>query len=191
MAGMLVVVTVVMTAVVVGAYLLWRYGRRKWRAFHSHGAVVGAKALWEVAASSRLVHSGPRSTDDVHQWTPRQVRREMWRSVDHAQAAVRAANDVGAPTASLPTLCRRLHEVAIGLDQVLRVETTGAVPAEVATQACEVMRAASDVQAAAVASASDANGQRVRDLAHDADHEIQLLGAGLASARAVLPHPDR
>ena len=51
------------------------------------------------------------------------------------------------------------------------------------------MRAANDVQQAAVASAGDANGQRVRDLVRDADHEIQCLDAGLASARAVLPPP--
>ena len=38
-----------------------------------------------------------------------------------------------------------------------------------------------------MASASDANGQRVTDLIRDADHEIQCLDAGLASARSVLP----
>ena len=65
------------------------------------------------------------------------------------------------------------------------------VPAEVAAQVIEVMQAAADVQRAAVASASDANGQRVRDLVRDADHEIQCLDAGLASAQAVLPPPSR
>ncbi len=127
--------------------------------------------------------------DDVSRWTSRQVRKEMWRAVDLADAAVRAAGGVGAPTASLPSLCRRLHAAAVGLDRVLRVESAGIVPADVAVQATDVMRAASDIQRAAVASANDANGQRVRDLAHDADHEIQCLDAGLASARAVLPHP--
>ena len=56
-----------------------------------------------------------------------------------------------------------------------------------AEQVVEVVRAATDVQKAAVASASDANGQRVRDLVRDADQEIQCLDAGLASVRAALP----
>jgi hypothetical protein len=50
------------------------------------------------------------------------------------------------------------------------------------------MRAAGDIQRAAVVSASDSNGSQVRDLTRDAVHEIELLDAGLASAQAVLPH---
>jgi hypothetical protein len=111
----------------------------------------------------------------------------MWRAVDQAEAAVRAAAGVGAPTASLPSLCHRLREAAIGIDQVLRVDPAGPVPPAVAEQAVDVVRAAGDLQRAAVASASDATGQQVSDLAHDADQEIQLLAAGLASARTVLP----
>ena len=38
-----------------GGFLLWRYGRRKLRAFRSHGAVIGATALWDAAASNRSV----------------------------------------------------------------------------------------------------------------------------------------
>jgi hypothetical protein len=123
----------------------------------------------------------------MYRETPRQVRKELWRAVDQARAAVRAAADAGAPTASLPALCRRLQEVAVALDQVLRVESSGTVPREVAEQVVEVVRAATDVQQAAVASASDANGQRVRDLVRDAGQEIQCLDAGLASVRAALP----
>ena len=187
LAGALVLATLLMGGVAVAGFLVWRYGRRKWRAFHSHGAVIGAVALWEATAAHGFGRRAPWTPEDVYRWTPRQVRKELWRAVDQAGAAVRAASDAGAPTASLPALCRRLHEVAVGLDQVLRVESTGTVPGEVASQAIEVMRAASDVKAAAVASASDATGQQVRDLVRDADHEIQCLDAGLASARSVLP----
>jgi hypothetical protein len=187
--GLLLVASAV-AGTVAAAYLLWRYGRRKWRAFHRHGLVVGALALWEATASGRLRPRAGRPPEDMHHWTARQVRREMWRSVDRADAAVRAAADVGAPTASLPSLCRRLGDAAISLDRVLRVESTGPAPVAVAAQAADVMRAASDVQRAAVASASDANGQRVRDLARDADHEIQCLDAGLASVRSALPFPN-
>ncbi len=181
---MVAVVTMVLVAFAAAAFLLWRYGRRKWRAFHSHGLVVAGMALWE--ATSTRAGRKPWSSSDVYGWTPRRVRRELWRSVDQAGAAVRTAEDAYAPTASLPELCRRLREVTVGLDRVLRIETAGPVPTEVAAQAIEVMRAASDVQRAAVASASDANGQRVADLVRDADQEIRLVNAGLAQAQAVM-----
>jgi hypothetical protein len=189
--GTLVFAFLLVIGAVVAALLLWRYGRRKMRAFHSHGAVIGAVALWEATAAVGFRRRTPWSDDDVYRWTPRRVRKELWRTIDQADAAVRAATQSGAPTASLPTLCRRLHDVAVGLDRVLRVESAGPVPTEVASQAIEVMHAATDVQQAAVASASDANGQRVRDLARDADHEIQCLDAGLASAQAALPRRNR
>jgi hypothetical protein len=190
MASVLLFLGVVMAAGVFAVYLLWRYGRRKWRAFHSHGLVIGALALWEVTRSGHLRPRVSAESEHMHQWTARRVRKEMWRSVDQADAAVRAATRVGAPTASLPSLCRRLQDAAVGLDQVLRVESAGNVPVEVANQATEVMKAAADVQRAAVASAADTNGQRVRDLAHDADLELQCLDAGLESVRAALPHPQ-
>ena len=189
LAGVLIVALLGMAGVALATFLVFRFGRRTWRAFHSHGAVVGAVALWEATAATGSRRRGPWTPEDVYRWTPRQVRKELWRAVDQAGAAVRAASDAGGPTASLPVLCRRLHEVAVGLDQVLRVESAGTVPEEVAAQVIEVMRAAGDVQAAAVASASDATGHQVRELVRDADHEIQCLDAGLTSARAVLPPP--
>ncbi len=191
LAGMVLVLGLLMAGAAVGAFMLWRFGRRKWRAFHSHAAVVGALSLWEATASGRARRAVPASAQDMRQWAPRRVRREMWRAVDQAGAAVRTATDLGAPTAELPSLCRRLHAAAVDLDRVLRIEPDGAVPPGVCAQAIEVTRAASDVQQAAVASASDANGQRLHDLTRDAVQEIHLLDAGLASARAALPHPPR
>ncbi len=191
LAGLLLVLGLLMAGAAVGAFMLWRFGRRKWRAFRSHAAVVGALSLWEATASGRARRAVPASAEDMRQWAPRRVRREMWRAVDQAGAAVRTATDLDAPTAELPSLCRRLHAAAVDLDRVLRIEPDGAVPPGACSQAIEVMRAASDVQQAAVASASDANGQRVHDLTRDAVQEIQLLDAGLASARAALPRPLR
>lgn len=195
LAGALLVATALMAAMTAAAFLVWRWGRRKWRAFHAHAAVVGARSLWDATADGGFGHRTPRSSGDVdqevHQWTPRQVRRELWRAVDQADAAVRTASRAGAPVASLPDLCRRLNDAAVGLDQVLRVETGSRAPDQVATQAAEVIRAASDVRRAAVASASDATGHQVRELVRDADHEIQCLDAGLASVQAALPPRPR
>jgi len=180
-----------LAGLLVTGFLLWRLARRKWRAFHAHGAVIGATALWEATAVRRRRGGEATSPEEVGQWTPGRARKEMWRSVDRADAAVRAAADVGAPTAELAPLCRRLQGAAMDLDKVLRVEPAGPVATELRTQVHEVMRAAGDVQRAAVASASDANAQKVTELTLDAEHEIQLLDAGLASAQAALPHRPR
>jgi hypothetical protein len=188
--GMMAFLTAVVAVAVLGTFLVWRYGRRKWRAFHSHGLVVGGLALWE-ATSGRLPRGEDLSPDDVRRLAPRQLRRHLRRSVDRAGEAVRVAEEADAPTGSLPEVCRRLRRVADGLDRVLQVEGNGPVPTDVADQAVEVMRAAADVRKAAVASASDANGQHVADLVRDADQEIRLVDAGLASMRAALPHPER
>jgi hypothetical protein len=168
-----------------GGFLLWRYGRRKLRSFRSHGAVIGATALWDVAASNRWNRSGAVVTPaELHQWSAARVGKEMWRSVDRATAAVRAADELGGPTAELPSLCRRLQAASVDIDKVLRVDPGAPVPAGVGEQVLEVMRAATDVQQAAMTSAGEASSQRIRDLTEDAGHELTLLDAGLASMRS-------
>ena len=170
--------------VVTGGFLLWRYGRRKLRAFRSHGAVIGATAMWDVAASNRWNRSGTAVTSaELQQWTSARVAKEMWRTVDRASAAVRATDELGGPTAELPSLCRRLQAAAVDIDKVLRVDSGARVPAALGDQVLEVMRAAADVQQAAVASAGEASAQRIRDLTEDAGHELSLLDAGLDSMR--------
>jgi hypothetical protein len=189
LAGALVVLIVVTVALVAAVLVAWRYGRRRWRAVRSHAAVVTAKALWEAA---RRRYRGPEvSVDsaDLSSWSSGAVRRRMWRAVDRAEAAVCAADAAGAPTAELPSLCKRLQDTAVGLDRVLRIEPAGSVPRAVAAQAAEVARAARHVQDAAVASATEATASGVAQLTRDAGHEVQLLGAGLASARSIRPGP--
>ncbi len=187
--GMVFVFLVTMSVVVVGL-LLWRFGLRRWRLLRSHHAVVGAGVLW-TAVTSRYVRPTPaRSPSDMEGWPARVVRKEMWRSVDRAEAAVRTADDLGGPTASLPSLCRRLRHSAIALDRILRVEPEGATSSAVAAQAFELVRAAADVQRAAVASAGHATGHHVEALTRDADEELICLDAGLASTRALAGEPE-
>jgi hypothetical protein len=182
--GVLVFVGMIALAVATGGFLLWRFARRKLRAFRSHGAVVGATTLWGVAASNRWNRSGGELTEtELNQWPAARVAKEMWRSVDRASTAVRAADDLGGPTAELPSLCRRLQAAAVDIDKVLRVDPGARVPGPLVAQVLEVVRAASDVQQAAVTSAGEANSQRLRDLTEDAGHELTLLDAGLASMR--------
>jgi len=183
----LVVAGAVVAAAAGGVFLLWRYGRRKLRAVRSHTAVVVAVALWETAGSLRWRRSSLAATRDVDGWPAHRVRREVWRSVERATSAVRAADEVGGPTAELPSLCRRLHAAALDLDKLLRIDPRAPVAASVAAQAGELLAAADDVQRAALSSASDASGWRVRELALDAGHELGILDAGLATFRGSPP----
>ena len=183
--GAVLLIGLMSAAALVGGFLLWRFARRRIRALRTHGAVIGATAVWEAAASNRWNRTGvPTSAADVASWSSTRVRKELWRSVDRAASAVRAADSVDAPTAELPSLCRRLQAAATDIDRVLRVDPTARVPAALCDQVVEVMRAADDVQQAAVASAGEANRHRVRELTEDAGNELTLLDAGLASLRA-------
>jgi hypothetical protein len=173
-------------AVLTGGFLLWRFARRRLHALRSHGAVIGATAVWDAAASNRWNRSGVAVTSaEFGLWSGTRVRKELWRSVDRAASAVRAADSVGAPTAELPSLCRRLQAAATDIDTVLRVDPSARVPAGLSDQVVEVIRAADDVQRAAIASAGEANSHRVRELTEDAGAESTLLDAGLESLRAT------
>lgn len=190
----LLLTTVVIAAAGVSGFLVWRSARRRWHAFRHHGLVVGGLALWEVTSSAWSSaqwrsHSAP--TPDVETLTPRHLRRALRRAVDDAAAAVQVAAEAGAATASLPDLCGQLRDAASELDGVLRIQAAGSVPRDVATQARQIMSAAADVRRAALASASDVTGYRVRNLVRDTDREVRCLDAGLAAARRIVPHPDR
>jgi hypothetical protein len=186
--GAVVFVAVLAVAVLAGGFLLWRLVRRKLRAIRSHGAVIGATAVWEATAPYRRSRSsGTMTAADLQQWSSARVRKEMWRSVDRATAAVRTADEVGGPTAELPSLCRRLESAAVDIDKVLRVDPVATVPGSLCDQVVDVMRAAADVQRAAVASAGEANSRRLRELTEDAGNELIVLDAGLASMRAPGP----
>ena len=184
--GVVVLAGLASVAALTGGYLLWRFVRRRMRALRSHGAVIGATAVWEAAASNRWNRAGaPATAADIAGWSSTRVRKELWRSVDRAAAAVRAADSVGAPTAELPSLCRRIQAAATDIDRVLRVDPAAPVPTVLHAQVVEVMRAADDVQQAAVASAGEAGNHRVRELTEDAGNEVALLDAGLATMRAT------
>ena len=187
--GVVVLAGLFCAVALTGCYFLWRNVRRRMRAFRSHGAVIGAAALWESAASNRWNRTAvPATAAEVAGWSSTRVRKELWRSVDRAATAVRTADSVGAPTAELPSLCRRLQAAATDIDKVLRVDPAAPVPAALHAQVVEVMRAADDVQQAAVASAGEAGSQRIRELTEDAGNEVALLDAGLATLRStVLP----
>ncbi len=185
--GLLVWTACMAVGALTGGVLLWRYLRRRWRGIRSHGAVVGAVALWEATGSVRHRRNGTVTAADLERWPARAVRRELWRSVDREAAAVRVAGEAGGPTAELPALSRRIRAAAVDLDRLLRVDPSARVPAVVGEQVLELVHAADDIRDAAMASAGEASARRVGELTRDAGQELEILDAGLASARAVLP----
>lgn len=179
-----VLVVLGVAAAIVAALLVGRTVRRRWRLVRSHGAFIALLAVWDATAALR---AGRRRPLGGESWSsPRRVRRSLWQAVDGADDAVRTAADLGAPVADLPSLCRRLEGAAADLDRVLRLEPNGPVPPSIRGHVQDVMRAADDVRRVAIAAAGDACDPRVAELARDADNEVQLLDAGLASARAAL-----
>ncbi len=187
--GGFVLASLCAAAVATMVLVAWRYGRRRWRALRAHPVLLGAGALWAAIGSGHLGSRPPGSVADLADRPARTVRRELWRSVDRAEAAVRTAEQLGGATADLPSLSRRLRQAAVPLDRILRVEPGQPVSPAVASQAFDVIRAASDVQQAALSSAGDATRPRIDELTRDAEQELACLEGGLESTRRALGAP--
>jgi hypothetical protein len=182
---MAVLVVLGLATAIVAGLLVGRTLRRRWRLVRSHGASSALLALWDATAAVRGGSRPPRGDA----WSsPRRVRRSLWQAVDGAADAVRTAEDLGATVAELPSLCRRLERATADLDRVLRLEPVGPVPPSIRSQVQDVTRAADDIRRVAIAAAGDACDPHVAELARDADDEVRLLDAGLASARTALAH---
>ena len=178
-------------AAVAGAVLVTHRVRRRWRLVRSHGAVVLLLGVWEAIGARRVRHQPVRSFDEGFWSSPRHVRRELRQSVAAANETVRTAEELGAPVAELPVLCRRLEWAATDLDRVLRLDSSGPVPVSMRGSVHDVLRAAEDVRRVAVTAAGEACDPSVAELVRDTADEVRVLGAGLASARKVAGLPPR
>ena len=116
----------------------------------------------------------------------------MWMAIEDAEAAVQHADERHAPVAELPAVCRSLRHVGGELDQMLRLErrlAAGQVgPDAVRTQVAEVIRAARDVQSAALRACSDATAPQIHSLVRTVREEIEIVGAALSRMRSVASH---
>lgn len=198
--GSLVFVAVVALAVVSAVFLAWRGARRRLATLRRHTAVRSAVALWDLA---RPGLSGPapsptgglagalRGFGLAGSLSTARLRHDLWRRVGMAERTVRQAADAGGPLGDLPSLCRRLHDVAFDLDRLLAMGD-GLAPGTPEVdgprrQAADVTRAADHIRLAALAAAGAAATTRVDELTADADREVRSLAAGLARARAAFP----
>ncbi len=191
--GLLLVIFLMLVGAAVGGFMLWRWGRRRYREIRNHVAGRTVAGAWSVVGNRRSPWASAFTWDDVHRWTPQRARREMWRAVDAAESAVRVADAGGASVAELPALCRRIREVSSDVDRILRVEPAPAPGSSdtsgLRAQVADVIDAAIDVQRAAVAAASDANADKVKALTRDAGDELDCVAAGLTRSAYPVPHP--
>jgi len=185
----------IMAGTVVAVLLVARALRRRWVAFKDGAMGYGMASAISVA-SERLPRRRPAAISGVSAWAPQRARREMWRSVEAATAAVRVAERSGAAVGDLPMLCRRLHAVAAGLDELLRVEPPEGSAAQalggdsLRDQVNVVLRSAADVQHTAVVAASSAQSPRVRTLQRDLADEVDCVVAGAGQGAPPGPWPS-
>jgi hypothetical protein len=173
-------------------FLVRRVVRRRWREVRGHavtrGVVAGASTFtaWRARAGLRA------PSGELRHATPPHARRLMWRAIQDAEAAVQHADARHAPVAELPAVCRSLRHVGAELDQMLRLErrlpTGQGGPDAVRTQVSDVIRAAQDVQSAALRACSDATEPQIQSLVRTARDEIEIVGAALSRMRSIASH---
>ncbi len=191
--GVLVIVGCVLALGAVAAFfVVRRVVRRRWREVRGHavtrGVLVGASTFtaWRERAGTRA-HSA-----ELRHVGAARTRRVMWRAIEDAEEAVQHADARHTPVAELPAVCRSLRHVGGELDQMLRLErrlpSGHSGPDAVRTQVAEVIRAARDVQSAALRACSDATAPQIQSLVRTAREEIEIVGAALSRLRSVTSH---
>jgi len=189
---LLIVGGVALLGVVTAFFLVRRTVRRRWREVRGHpvtrGVLAGASTLsaWRDRGGMRAPSGELR-----HATAPR-TRRLMWRAIEDAEAAVQHADARHAPVAELPSVCRSLRHVGGELDQMLRLERRLSAgqggPDAVRSQVADVIRAAQDVQSAALRACSDATAPQIQALVRTAREEVEIVGAALTRLRSIASH---
>ena len=169
-----------------------RLARRRWREVRAHAVTRGVLAGVSTLTAWRERRGLRAPSEELGHVTAARARRLMWMAIEDAEAAVQHADERHAPVAELPAVCRSLRHVGGELDQMLRLErrlAAGQVgPDAVRTQVAEVIRAARDVQSAALRACSDATAPQIHSLVRTVREEIEIVGAALSRMRSVASH---
>jgi hypothetical protein len=176
MATMLAAGIVVLAAAVTGVWWLRRRVRRRLGTINHAAAAAHAGWRWLLS----------QPVPDRRWLAVTRQRRTLWRAVSAAEHAIATAQQAGAPTGDLDTLCRRLRRAAQDADRFLSVAHGAASWGREAGQAQpdidDLLTAAGlihDTAASAVASLSQ---PAAGHLADDVRREAEALAAGLTSA---------
>lgn len=186
---LLLVVTIFGAGVLAVAFLLARrYVRRYWRLLHGHVITCGLVSGLSFLAAGRERWSARATPEQLSQGSAARVRRHMWTAVEDAEITVEHAASHQAPVAELPAVCRSLRTAAGELDGLLRHERrlpAEARPEVVHRQVADVIRAARDVQSAALGAGGDAAEPRVRTLVQQAGDEVEIVAAAVSRLRSL------
>jgi hypothetical protein len=170
-----------------------RMVRRRWGRLQAHLATRGVRSALSVAAAGHERVAARATPEDVCRGTAARARRRMWTAIEDAEVAVHHAETRQAPVAELPAVCRTLRGLGGEMDHLLRLERRLPLgpgrPPQVRAQVAELIRAARDVQAAALRAGSDAAEPQIRSLVRQAGEEVEILASALARMRTVAPHP--
>ncbi len=187
----MIVVGVLLAVAAVALVVVRRVLRRRWHGVRDHVATRGVLAGVSLMASWRERVGAGASPETSSGGTAARARRRLWLAVEDAEAAVRHADAVHAPVAELPAVCRSLRQVAGQLDPLLRLERRlplgPARPDAVRAQVADDIRAARDVQTAALRACGDATEPQIRALVRDAGNEVDIVAADLARMRSISP----
>ena len=180
---------VLLVGAVISFFVVRRIVRRRWRSVRTHVATRGALTTLSMMATWRERVGARATPEQSSHGTAARARRKMWIAIEDAEAAVQHADALNAPVAELPAVCRRLRNVAGELDHLLRLERRLPPgpdrPDAVRMQLAEVIRAAHDVQSAALHASSDATEPQIRSLVRDARDELEIVAAALHRMRSV------
>ena len=175
---------VVLAAAVTGVWWLRRRVRRRLGTINH--AATAAHAGWRWRLSQPV--------PDRRWLVVTRQRRTLWRAVSAAEQAMATAQQAGAPTGDLHTLCRRLRRAAQDAYRSLSVARGAASCGREAGQARsgidDPLTAAGLIQDAAASAVASLSEPAARHLPGDARREAEALEAGLTSAaQAAGPIP--
>jgi hypothetical protein len=183
---------IMLLGTVAAFFVVRRLARRRWREVREHAVTRGVLSGLSTLSAWRERRGVRVPSHELSHVTAARARRLMWMAIEDAEAAVKHADASHAPVAELPAVCRSLRRVGAELDRMLRLERRLAAdqggPDAVRTQVAEVIRAARDVQSAALRACSDATAPQVHSLVRTAREEIEIVGAALSRMRSVASH---
>jgi hypothetical protein len=187
-AQVLVIVVVAGLVVLLAGVAAYVVLRRRWRRVRDHAATRGVLATLSMVASWRDRFAGPATSEEAPRGPAGRARRRMWVAIADAEEAVQHADSLHAPVADLPAVCRSLRRVGGDLDHLMRLERrlpgrSDAIGAQVA----DVVRAARDVQAAALSVCSDTTEPQIRALMRQARDEIDIVASTVSRLRSIAP----
>jgi len=177
-AGMLVVITTGVVAVVVV-----RGVRRRYRSVRERLGGFRASQL-HGPGSTRAQNSVAISTVGAPGWWAVQNRRHrMWRAVSSAEHSVGVARRSDVAVGDLPVLATQLRAAAGGVDAVLRVSARlGSLRAEDRADCDRIEAAAADIHSAALSSLRSASRADTDPVVSAVQIEVAALAAGVKAA---------